>query len=143
MTLRKPVYFELEEFLDSSVARQKSISNLPSWEIIEHLNELALFLDEMREAWGSGIKVSSGFRIEALNKAVGGVSTSVHKIGYAADLVPANGKLEAFMGFLKDWLKDKDFDQLLLESKGKTKWVHFGYRGNNGEQRRQIFKIEK
>jgi hypothetical protein len=45
------MYFSLEEFLDSSVARQKSISNLPSWEVIEHLNELALFLDDLREAW--------------------------------------------------------------------------------------------
>lgn len=139
--MQKPKYFNLEEFLDSSVARQKSISNLPSWEIIEHLNELALFLDEMREAWGSGIKVTSGFRIEALNKAVGGVSTSVHKIGYAADLVPANGKLDAFMDFLKDWLKDKAFDQCIEEKKGKTRWIHIGYRGNNGQQRRQIFNI--
>lgn len=141
--MKKPQYFNLEEFLTSSMARQKSIENMPSWEIIEHLNELALFLDEMREAWGSGIKVSSGFRIEALNKAVGGVSTSVHMLGYGADLVPANGKLEAFMDFLKDWLKDKAFDQLLLESKGKTKWVHFGLYGNKGEQRKQIFNITK
>lgn len=139
--MQKPQYFNLEEFLDSSVARQKSISNLPSWEVIEHLNELALFLDEMREAWGSGIKVSSGFRIEALNKAVGGVETSVHKIGYAADISPANGKYEAFVAFLKEWLKDKNFDQCIEEKKGKTRWIHIGLYNNKHQQRRQIFNI--
>lgn len=139
--MKKSKYFKLEEFLTSSTARQKSIENLPSWEIIEHLNELALFLDEMREAWGSGIKVTSGFRIEALNKAVGGVSTSVHMLGYAADIVPANGKLEAFMDFLKDWLKDKAFDQCIEEKNGKTKWLHLGLYNNKGEQRRQMFNI--
>ena len=141
MTLRKPVYFELQEFLTSSTARQKSIENMPSWEIVEHLLELAYFLDDLREAWGSGIKVSSGFRIEALNKAVAGSETSAHMLGYAADIMPANGKYEAFVAFLKEWLKDKKFDQVLLESKGKTRWIHIGYRGNNGEQRRQIFNI--
>lgn len=139
--METPRHFRLEEFLTSSTARQRSIENLPSWEIVEHLNELALFLDDLREAWGSGIKVSSGFRIEALNKAVGGVSTSVHKIGYAADLVPANGKLEAFMDFLKDWLKDKDFDQCIEEKKGKTRWIHIGLYNNKHQQRRQIFNI--
>lgn len=139
--MQKPKYFSLEEFLDSSVARQKSISNLPSWEVIAHLNELALFLDDLREAWGSGIKVSSGFRNEKLNKAVGGVSTSVHKIGYAADIVPANGQFDKFVQFIKGWAKDKAYDQILIESKGKTRWVHFGLYGNKGEQRRQMFNI--
>lgn len=141
--MKKPKYFNLEEFLTSSTARQKSIENMPSWEIVEHLLELAYFLDDLREDWGSGIRVSSGLRIEALNKAVGGVETSVHKIGYAVDIVPANGKYEAFVAFLKEWLKDKNFDQCIEEKKGKTRWIHIGYRGNNGEQRRQIFKIEK
>lgn len=139
--MNKPRYFRLEEFLDSSVARQKSLQNIPSWEVIAHLNELALFLDEMREAWGSGIKVTSGFRIDALNKAVGGVETSVHKIGYAADISPANGKYEAFVAFLKEWLKDKNFDQCIEEKKGKTRWIHIGLYNNKGEQRKQIFNI--
>ena len=89
-------YFDLEEFLDSSVARQKSISNSPSWEVVEHLKELALFLDDLREAWGSGIRISSGFRNKALNKAVGGVDNSCHLTGNAADLQPINGKMKEF-----------------------------------------------
>lgn len=141
MVFRKPVYFDLEEFLTSSTARQKSIENMPSWEIVEHLLELAYFLDDLREAWGSGIKVSSGFRIEALNKAVGGSKTSAHMIGYAADIMPANGKYEAFVAFLKEWLKDKKFDQCIEEKKGKTRWIHLAIFNNKHQQRRQIFNI--
>ena len=72
--MTKPKYFTLEEFLTSATARQKSIENMPSWEIVEHLNELALFLDGFREFWGSGIRVSSGLRVPKLNSAVGGGS---------------------------------------------------------------------
>ncbi len=133
-----PVYFSLEELLASSTARQKSIENLPSFEVVEHLLELGRFLDGIRKAWGSGVHVNSGFRCEKLNKAVGGVDTSVHKIGYAADIVPSNGQLEKFGEFLKEYLKDKKFDQLLLEKSGKTRWFHIGLYSNKGEQRRQI-----
>lgn len=141
--MKTPKHFRLEEFLTSSTARQKSIENTPSWEVVEHLNELALFLDEMREAWGSGIKVTSGFRIEALNKAVGGVSNSAHMSGYAADLMPSNGRFEAFVGFLKIWLKDKGFDQCIVEENRKkgAKWVHFSLKHKDGRQRRQLFNL--
>ena len=141
--MNKPRYFRLEEFLESSTARQKSIQNSPSWETIGHLNELALFLDGMRDAWGSGIKVTSGFRNEDLNSAVGGVETSAHMSGYAADIVPSNGRFDAFVGFLKIWLKDKDWDQCLIEENKRkgTRWVHFGLRNRKGEQRRQLFNM--
>ena len=134
-------YFKLEEFLTSSTARQKSLENLPSWEIVEHLNELALFLDDLREEWGSGIIVSSGFRNDKLNDYVGGVPTSVHKIGYAADIQPANGKFEDFVKFIKNWAIDKRYDQIIIESKGKTKWVHVGLYNMQHQQRRKLFNI--
>lgn len=128
-------YFKLEEFLTSSTARQKSIENLPSWEIIDHLKELADFLDGLRKGWGSGINVTSGYRNEKLNSAVGGVPTSAHKLGYAADLQPANGKMTEFVAFVKNWLKGKKFDQALIETKGKTRWVHIGLYNSKGQQR--------
>lgn len=132
-------YFTLEEFLTSSTARQKSIENLPSWEIVEHLKELAAFLDQLREDWGSGIRVSSGFRNEKLNSAVGGVPQSVHKIGYAADIVPVNGKIKEFCEFVEKWSKNKLFDQIIIEKKNNTKWVHVGLFDNSHRQRKQVF----
>ena len=134
-----PKYFTLEELLTSSTARQKSIENLPSWEIVEHLIELALFLDDIRKEWGSGIHVNSGFRCSKLNSAIKGSSpTSVHKIGFAADIVPVNVQFEKFGEFLKNYLKNKAFDQLLIEQSGKSRWYHIGLYNNSGQQRRQI-----
>ena len=134
-------YFRLEEFLTSSTARQRSIENLPSYQIVLNLKELASFLDRMREAWGSGIIVSSGFRNKALNAAVGGVSNSIHQTGFAVDLQPANGKFEAFKKFVVNWLKDKDFDECIIERSKKATWIHLQLFSNNGFQRRKIFNL--
>ena len=134
-------YFTLEELLTSSTARQKSIENLPSWEIVEHLKELADFLDELRRAWGSGIRVSSGFRNEKLNKAVGGVPSSAHMRGYAADIVPINGKFDEFVKFIEKWSKDKAFDQIIIETSKKSRWVHIGLYNSYGKQRRMCFMM--
>lgn len=140
--LKKPKYFTLEEFLTSSKARQHSIENIPSWEIIERLNQLALFLDGLREAWGSGVRVTSGFRNEALNKAVGGVENSIHRIGWAADIVPSNGDIEGFKRFVKTWIRDKAFDQCIIERDRKgNQWIHIGLYNNGGGQRHNIFSM--
>lgn len=140
--IEKPIYFTLEELLTSSTARQKSVENLPSWTIVEHLNELALWLDQLREAWGSGLKVTSGFRNDKLNTYVGGVAGSAHKDGFAADIQPINGKFDEFVAFIKKWAKDKQFDQIIIENKGKTKWIHFGLKNRKGEQRKMLFGME-
>ena len=143
-------YFKLEEFLDSSVARQKGISNLPSWDDIERLKQLASVLDDIREAWsrtpegkGTGIKITSGFRCPKLNEAVGGVKNSIHQIGWAADLQPVNGKFKEFVRFLQNWLPryERSFDQCIIESSKKSQWVHFGWMNANGGQRRQLFSM--
>ncbi len=139
--MRKPKFFDLEEFLTSSTARQKSIENMPSWTVVDHLNELALFLDGLRAAWGSGINVTSGFRNDRLNKLVGGVDNSIHKLGYAADIVPANGKMREFKVFVKNWIKDKNFDQCIIEKKGMSEWIHIGLYNNSGQQRHNIFSL--
>ena len=139
--MKTPRYFTLEELLTSSTARQKSIENLPSWEIVENLNELAFFLDGIRAAWGSGIKVNSGYRNEKLNVAVGGVLNSAHRLGYAADIVPSNGKFNEFVEFLKGYLQNKNFDQCIIESSKASRWVHIGLYSPTGLQRKRIFNM--
>ncbi len=136
-------YFKLEELLTSSTAKQKSIENLPSWEIIENLKQLAEFLDGLRDDWGSGIRVTSGFRCEKLNVAVGGVLNSVHRLGWAADVVPVNGKFDEFVDFIKRWAANRKFDQIIIESNKKTKWVHIGLYSPTGLQRKKLFNINK
>lgn len=132
-------YFKLSEFITSDTAKKKGINNTPSLEIENHINEfINNLLNPLREAWGSSIIVSSGYRCPALNKAVGGVSNSSHLTGYAADLIPGNKKIKEFIKFTQEWIKDKQFDQCINEY---DKWCHLGYKNNNGQQRKQIFKI--
>ena len=136
-------FFRLEEFLRSDTAIRKRIDNSPSWEVVNNLSRLAAFLDELREAWGSGIRVSSGFRCYALNKAVGGVENSAHQYGNAADISPVNGKMNEFEAFLKKWLKGRKFDQCIYETSKSSggRWIHLSLFSNRGEQRCRMFGL--
>ena len=132
-------YFTISELTKSDVAKQYGINNTPNATETAHLKELIEnLLNPIREAWGSPIYVSSGFRCEALNKKVGGATTSAHKYGYAADLIPANGKRMEFIKFVMDFLKKKNlkFDQCINEY---NRWVHVGLKNRFGMQRKQIF----
>ena len=134
-------FFELKEFLRSDTAREQKIENLPDWETIEHLNELALFLDGLRDAWAGPINVTSGFRCPKLNVVVGGANRSAHTEGYAADLVPKRDDMEGFKKKVVEWIKDKDFDQCILERSGKSEWVHIGLYGPDKVQRHEILEL--
>ena len=144
--MKKYNYFDLAEFVKSDTAKKKGIDNTPSFEIVDHLNELVReILEPLRAAYGAPIRVSSGYRCPALNAAVKGAATSVHMIGYAADL-QVSGSFNKFRDFVVDWLKGtgKKFDQVLLESDKKTgaKWIHIGLYNNAGQQRGQDLTME-
>jgi hypothetical protein len=97
--------------------------------------------DKVREYFGVPIFVSSGYRSAALNKAIGGSSTSDHNLGRALDLDQdghGNGVTNAdVFKFIKDNL---EFDQLIWEfgTDKNPDWVHVGYR--KGANRKQILK---
>lgn len=137
-------YFTIEELCQSETAEKLKINNNPTEEIIEHLKLLIeCLLDPIREAWGSAIIVNSGYRCEELNKAVGGSKTSVHKLGWSADIRPKNGKMKEFKEFIVEFIKTRIWDQCILERSGNTEWVHISLFNNSGKQRRQIFELEK
>lgn len=144
--MAKHKYFELDEFIASPTAKKKGIDNTPSFEVVEHLDELVeKILDPLRAAYGMPISISSGYRCPELNKAVGGGPTSVHQIGYAADL-QVGGSFSKFKDFVVEWFKKTGthFDQVLLESNKATgaKWIHIGLKNNLGQQRGQIKIME-
>lgn len=140
----KHKYFELAEFINSATAKKKGIDNTPSFEVVQHLDELVTeILDPLREAWGKAIIVTCGYRCQKLNAAVGGVATSAHLLGYAADL-QVKGSFDEFKTFVVDWFKKtgKAFDQLIVETDKKgVKWIHIGLKNKDGKQRRQILNI--
>ena len=141
MGIRLSKNFLLSEFTRSTTAAKLGIPNTPSQEDIARLKQLCTkTLQPIRDAWGSALNVTSGFRGFRLNKAVGGSDTGVHPLGWAADIVPANGKIKEFKAFVKFLLKKGHipFDQCIDEKKGKSEWVHLGYANRKGLQRKQF-----
>ena len=136
-------YFTVAELYASDTAKKYGIDNTPNSIVISHLQQLINFLNPLREAWGSAIRVSSGYRCEKLNRFVGGSKTSSHLIGYGVDLIPVNGKMDEFKKFIIDYMKNKMFDQCIIEKSGKTEWVHIGLYNLKDQQRKMIFNITK
>lgn len=91
----------------------------------------------MREWYGKPIIVNSGYRCEALNKAIGGAKSSQHMLGEAADItVGSKEENEKLFDYIKDNL---EFDQLINES--DFSWVHVSYR--EGRLRKQVLELWK
>lgn len=126
-------YFTLEELC----ATKTGLTNIPNWQAVENLKALVNnVLDPLRESWGKPIIVTSGFRGKAVNDKVGGVATSQHTKGEAADIdigTPEQNK-ELFDFICKSCIT---FDQLLLENRGQ--WIHISY--NINKNRQQILYI--
>ena len=130
-------YFTIHELTHSDTAHQKGINNTPPPAIKVKLTSLINnLLDPIREAWGSPISVNSGYRCPVLNKADGGVSTSQHQKGEAADITVGSPELnrQLFDLIAKG---DFDFDQLIDES--NYSWVHISY--SAGKNRHAILHL--
>jgi uncharacterized protein YcbK (DUF882 family) len=52
--------------------------------------ELIELLEEIRRRYGDPIVITSGYRCQKHNEAVGGSESSYHRIGQAADIAPTN-----------------------------------------------------
>ena len=85
--------FSLEEMVKSETAVRRGIKNTPNSVALMRLHTLCIeILQPLRERWGSPIRVTSGFRCDALNKIVGGASNSQHIRGEAADIVSEDNR---------------------------------------------------
>ena len=116
-------HFTLEELTNSSTAQRLGIDNTAPPEVRDNLTKLASGLERVRSILAGGMHIDSGFRCPALNKAVGGVSTSAHTLGYAADFVsPAFGTPLTIVRRLA-LEPDFPFDQLIQEGT----WVHISF----------------
>lgn len=125
--------FSLNELTQSETALRKGLNNVPTQAIIDSLQTLAVnVLQPIRDHYGKGVKVSSGYRSPEVNAAVGGSKVSDHCKGQAADIeIPGLPNME-LATYIKDNLK---FTQLILEfyTPGvvDSGWVHVSYNPDN------------
>ena len=127
----------IAEFEFSPTALKKGLDNSMNSEQIENAKELCENIFEpIRKFRGKAIKINSGFRGTALNKAVGGASSSQHCKGEAIDLPLTAQEFHV----IKDSL---DFDQLIWEfgTKEQPSWVHISYCKNGN--RKQVLRAVK
>lgn len=132
--------FTLQDMTHSLTAIRKGIDNTPTdIVIIRNLTYLCQHvLEPLRDYMQCPIRVSSGYRSNALNKAVGGSKSSQHCLGQAADLVVHGHNREMFE-YIVDNLR---FDQIIWEfgNDDEPDWVHVSYSssGNKGQKLRAV-----
>jgi zinc D-Ala-D-Ala carboxypeptidase len=120
--------FTLAELTKSQTAARMGLDNTPEPGHIFNLQQLCEeVLQPARDYFGP-IIVTSGYRSEALNAAIGGAPGSEHSKGCAADIEAVNASnLE-----LAAWIaKHLSFNQLILEGYSPTNpsagWVHVSF----------------
>lgn len=118
-------HFNLEEFERSVTASARGINNKVPKELIPNLKKLCeQVLEPLRLHFNEPVRISSGYRCPALNKAVGGAKNSQHMRGQAADIVAQNSKkLREWYQWIRTHCK---YHQLLLEGSGSRMWIHVG-----------------
>lgn len=132
-------YFTIAEMVKSETADRCGIDNRLPKSLICNVNGLIdNVLDPLREAYGKPVTVTSGYRCEVLNKAVGGSKTSEHMKGMAADIVGTpNTKEENKRLFSLIQELEIPFTQLIDEK--NFSWVHVSYDSCN--VKKQVLKL--
>ena len=146
--------FTIAEMVQSNTADKLKISNNPPADVKVHLTETITLLESIRAEWAEyceryslgtpAIRISSGYRSPAVNKAVGGVKNSAHMYGYAADLNLVNGNEDEFERFMANEFSKMGYayDQIIIERSNTSRWVYVGYKRPDGKQRRMCFHLK-
>lgn len=117
----------MEELIKSSTANRLGIDNTPSKEIISNLTELSILLQKIRDIYNKPIIITSGYRCEKLNKAVGGSKTSQHRLGQAADIRSVSDSVEdnkKLFDLILDMIQKKYISVGQLIDEYGYNWVH-------------------
>lgn len=131
--------FDYKEFEKTDVPGMQVRNTITSAEVRDSIKALVdEVLQPLRDAWDEPLAINSGYRCPEVNKAVGGVPTSQHTKGEAADVCPfgrnGHGDIEVVRQLAQKAVEvDLPFDQMILY----PSFVHFSHK-LKGEQRRQI-----
>ncbi len=137
-------HFTLGEMTRST--SHPEIYNVPPPAYVDNLTRVCGWLEKLREQYNrlyskfgdETIKISSGYRSEKLNRAVGGARDSNHLTGCAADIVCRDCEQAVrYAAILLDLSlsSGQAFDELIIEKKFTHYWLHFAVRkdGNRGK----------
>ena len=121
--------FSLEELIASSTAKTKRIDNTPTPEVKANLEKLCKeVLQPIRNKYGRAITITSGYRSPKLNAALGGVKTSQHMTGSAADIKCTATSKAVLFNIIKEMIQNGEIKvgQLIWEygTKKEPNWIH-------------------
>lgn len=136
--------FTFDELIYSPTANRLGIDNTPDKETKEKLIRLAKeILQPIRNKWGSAIVVTSAYRCEALNKAVGGSKTSQHRLGEAADIkVGSKAQNKALFNLIQKMVSNGELKVGQLIDEYGYSWVHISLPRTNGKPNNQILHLK-
>ena len=128
--------FDWKEFEKSDTASRLHLVNIINdWDVRDNVKALVDYLlQPLRDAWGGPLVINSGYRSKEVNKEVGGVETSQHCKGQAAD-VSCTDPL-ALARLVKKM--NLEYDQMILY----PDFLHLSYR-RDGENRMQLLYAKK
>lgn len=136
-------HFTLKEALASKTATARGLDNTPSPEELATIHRTAIKLEQVREILGQPMIITSWFRSEEVNKAVGGVPNSQHRFGEAVDFVCTKVTPAEICAALRKYRELLGYDQLILE----PSWVHISFltarHSRDREPRRQYLDLSK
>ena len=135
--------FSYDELIASATAKRLGLDNTPTPEEKEKLRQLAEdILQPIRDAWKSPIVVTSGYRSEAVNKAVGGVSNSQHQFGEAADIkVGGKDRNRKLFNFIYKLISKGDIKVGQLIDEYSYSWIHISL-PRKGKENNQILHVK-
>ena len=135
--------FSLAEMVKSDTALRLDMDNIPDDGQLANMVALCEnVLQRVRDHYGMGVKVNSGFRHPTVNAKVGGSKTSDHCKGMAADIeIPGVANAD-----LAKWIVDNmNFRQVILEfytpGVPDSGWVHVSY--NPADNKKQVLTATK
>jgi len=126
--------FRYREFIKSDTAIRRGIDNTPTEAYWRNIERLAVNVLQPARKNSGRIRITSGYRSSALNKAIKGSETSLHCFGCAADIEPLIVSVSLLD--LLEWIYNNcEFRELIAEFFDQDGWVHVGYvKGRNAKK---------
>ena len=139
-------FVSLSEVTKSNTAMRRGINNFPTEKQLERITTLSeMIFDPLREWVGGPVKINSGFRSDALNKAIGGSKTSQHCANNGAAFDIDDTFEHATNAQMFHYIKDNmSFDQLIWEfgDDNNPDWVHVSH-VSGAKNRMEVLQAKK